>query len=38
MKDFFPLTVWAKNMGVYDTQEHIILGKIQYTHLCPSCT
>lgn len=30
MKGFFPLKVWAKNMGVHYKWEHIIHGKIQY--------
>ena len=28
MKDFFSLKVWAKNMGMHYTQEHVIHGKI----------
>ena len=28
-KDFFPLQVWAKNVGVHYTQECIIHDKIQ---------
>ena len=31
MKDFFPPKVWAKNVGVHYTQEHIIRGKIWAT-------
>lgn len=27
MKDFFPVKVWAKNVGVHYTQEHIIRAK-----------